>query len=281
MEIVMALGVPKCAPFLAALALVHLTSTSAIGIRLIAVGSIVTEASVMGAILPANGTDARKSAFAVWVAKGAILLLVLGAGRERLPSCAAISLLPARVRHISVMVVVMEVMDRGAIVVLLCVSEGLLGVMGEVRHVLLIFIVRVVTSMAQWIVILSMDASVVVRAVVEVLRIVVSVMVTVLHLVVRVVMLAIVVHGDVLRLMHVGVVAQIVVNIGQMLRVMVSIKVLNVVVVMVGLLVMTELVGDSMLVIWALVGDFFEMRGVMERHVMAFLGLSVVMNIMV
>ena len=135
--------------------------------------------------------------------------------------------------------------------------------------------------MAQWIVILSMDASVVVRAVVEVLRIVVSVMVTVLHLVVGVVMLAIVVHGDVLRLMHVGVVAQIVVNIGQMLRVMVSIKVLNVVVVMVGLLVMTELVGDSMLVIWALVGDFFEMRGVMERHVMAFLGLSVVMNIMV
>ncbi len=95
MEFVVALWIPKSTPFLAALALVNLTSASAIGIGLVAVGTVITEATVMRAVLPADGTDTGESVLAVGVAESAILLLVLGAGRERLASSAAISLLPA------------------------------------------------------------------------------------------------------------------------------------------------------------------------------------------
>lgn len=56
-------------------------------------------------------------------------------------------------------------------------------------------------------------------------------------------MVAIVMHGDVLGLMEVRVVRQVVVNIMVRLFVMVSIHVLDVVVVVVGLLMMTDLVG--------------------------------------
>ena len=56
-------------------------------------------------------------------------------------------------------------------------------------------------------------------------------------------MVAIVMHGDVLGLMEVRVMRQVVVNIMVRLFVMVSIHVLDVVVVVVGLLMMTDLVG--------------------------------------
>lgn len=59
MEALMALGIPEVAPLFAAWsALVHFTSTSSVGIRLVAVGSIVTEARVVWAVLPADGANA-------------------------------------------------------------------------------------------------------------------------------------------------------------------------------------------------------------------------------
>lgn len=141
MEVIVAFRVPKSAPFLASIALVHLSSTSAIGIRLVAVGSIIAEARVVGAVLPADGTDSRESGLAEGVAESAILILVLGAGRERLTSSAAIGFLPAGVRNIGVMVVVMVVVDGGSIIVFLSVSQRLLRVVGEVRHMLFVFVV--------------------------------------------------------------------------------------------------------------------------------------------
>ena len=70
-----------------------------------------------------------------------------------------------------------------------------------------------------------------------------SVVVTVLHLVVGVVMVAIVVHGDVFGLMEVRVMRQVVMDIMVRLFVVMGVHVLDVVVVVVGLLVMTDLVG--------------------------------------
>ena len=46
------------------------------------------------------------------------------------------------------MVVVMEVVERGAIIVLLSVGQRLLRAVSEVRHMLLILIVRVVSLMS-------------------------------------------------------------------------------------------------------------------------------------
>jgi len=57
MEVLVARGVPEGAPLFAALALVDLTGTSAVSVRLVAVSTVVTEASVVGAVLPADGAD--------------------------------------------------------------------------------------------------------------------------------------------------------------------------------------------------------------------------------
>ena len=72
-----ALRIPEGAPLLAVSALVNLTGTAAVGIWLVAVGTIVAETAVDRAVLPANWTDARVSILTVWVAKGAILLFVV------------------------------------------------------------------------------------------------------------------------------------------------------------------------------------------------------------
>ena len=133
--------VPKGAPLFTTVQLVDLASTSAIGIRFVAVSSIVTELFIAGTVLPADGADTREASFAVGVAKSTVLLLVFGARRERLASSAAIGLLPARVGHISVMVVVMEVMDGSSIVIFLSVCERLLRVVSEMWHMLFILIV--------------------------------------------------------------------------------------------------------------------------------------------
>ena len=68
MEIIVALGIPKGAPFLASSAFMHLASTSAISIRLVAVVAIITEALISRAVLPADGTETGVSIFAVRVA---------------------------------------------------------------------------------------------------------------------------------------------------------------------------------------------------------------------
>ena len=87
MEAVVALGIPEVAPLLAAwAALVNLTSTSAIGIRLVAVGSIITETSVMRALLPADWTNSGVAILAVVEAKSSVLLFTSGAVRQRLSS---------------------------------------------------------------------------------------------------------------------------------------------------------------------------------------------------
>ena len=73
----------------------HLASTSAISIRLVAIVTIITEAFISGAVLPTDGTKARVAILTVRVAKGTNLFFIVLAGGERLTSCAAISLFPA------------------------------------------------------------------------------------------------------------------------------------------------------------------------------------------
>ena len=77
MEVLVALGVPESTPLFAALALVHLTGTTTISIRLVAVCAIVAETCIVKAVLPADWADTRVSILTVWVAKGAILLFVV------------------------------------------------------------------------------------------------------------------------------------------------------------------------------------------------------------
>ena len=63
----------------------------------------------------------------------------------------------------------MVVVDGCTVVVLLGVSEGLLGLVGKVRHVLLIFVVRVVALMSERVVVVTVETAVVVGAIIEVL----------------------------------------------------------------------------------------------------------------
>ena len=228
----MALGVPQGAPFLAAHALVHLTSSTAIGIWLVAVGAVVTEAAVVWAVLPANWTNTRVSILTVGVAESAILLLVIWARGERLASSAAVGLLPARVGHISVVIVVMEVVDRCTVVVLLSVSKWLLRVLSEVRHVFLVLVVAVEALVSHWVLIDSMDSSVVHRRVVEVLRVVVGVVMTVLHLMMGVMHVSEVVLCHVLWVMQVCIKRQVVMDVVVTQLVMDLVHVLDVKIIM-------------------------------------------------
>lgn len=95
MESVVALWIPESTPLFATSALVNLTGTATISIRLVAVSSIITEFRVLWAVLPANWTDSGVTVLAVRIAESSILLLVSWAGRKRLSSGAAVSLLPA------------------------------------------------------------------------------------------------------------------------------------------------------------------------------------------
>ena len=79
MEAVVALGVPEGAPLLTSSTLVNLASTATIGVRLVAVCTIVTELSVVRAVLPADWANTTVAALAVRVAKSTILLLVIRA----------------------------------------------------------------------------------------------------------------------------------------------------------------------------------------------------------
>ena len=168
-EALVALGVPERAPLLAVAALVHLAGTATISIRLVAVGTVIAEATVVRAVLPADGADSGEAILTVGVAKGAILLLIVSARGEGLSSSAAVGFLPAGVGHIGVVVVVMVVVDGCTVVVLLGVSERLLGLVGEVRHVLLILVVRVVALMSERVVVVTVETAVVVGAIIEVL----------------------------------------------------------------------------------------------------------------
>ena len=205
MEAVVALGVPKGAPFLAATALVNLASTATIGVRLVAVGTIVTELRVVRAVLPADWANSTEATLAVGVAEGTILLLIICAGGERLTSGTSIGFLPARVGDIRVVIIMMIVVNWCTIVVLFGMSQRLLRVMSEVRHVLLILIVGVAAFVLHGVLVVSVETTVVVGAIIEVLRVVVSVMMTMLHLVVSIVVIRVVMLSDVLRLVVVAI----------------------------------------------------------------------------
>jgi len=76
-EVIVALGVPKgaLAPLFTTGELVHLSSTSAISIWLVAVGAIVSESRVVmrRAVLPAYGADTVEALFALRETHGSIL----------------------------------------------------------------------------------------------------------------------------------------------------------------------------------------------------------------
>ena len=113
--------------------------------------------------------------------------------------------------------------------------------------------------MGQRVVILSVDASVVEWAVVEVLAIVVHVMVSMLHLVVGVMVLRVVVHSDVLRLVGVSQVDwEIVVDVKMGLFVMTGIHALNVVSIM-ELVVVSHVLSRAISVM-----DDLEVRGAVK-----------------
>ena len=175
MEAFLAFRIEHLTVVLAAIAGVDLASTSTIGVRFVAVGTVITEARLLGAVLPANWSNSREAILTVGVAEGTILLLISRAGRERLANSTAIRLLPAGVGDIGVMVIVMEVMDRGTIVVLFSVGQGLLRVMSELSDVLFIIISREVGSSDHWIIVTTVETTVMKRLIIEVLLIVVRV----------------------------------------------------------------------------------------------------------
>ena len=74
MEVLAASWVPQSAPFLAVITFVGGSSPTAIGIGLVAEGTIVAEFT--RAVLPADGADTIEVITAEGVAKKAILLLV-------------------------------------------------------------------------------------------------------------------------------------------------------------------------------------------------------------
>ena len=240
-----ALGEPMDSPFLAVRgAIVHLATATAISIRLEAVSTIVTEAFFLWAVLPADRADTSVASLARTVAESAIFLHSLRTGAQRLAYSATGSLSPARVSHISVVVVMVELVDGGAVVVGFGVAQGLLGVTREVRHVGLIFVVAVVALVRKGVVVHAVDAALMVGAVVEVLRLVVGVVVAVLHFVV----VALVVHCQVLGLMTVVVQRQVMVVDVVLPLVVVQVVVVNVVLPLVVVQV-DELHGAVVLVV--------------------------------
>ena len=79
MEILVALGEPIVTIQFTVCTLVNLASATAIGIRLVAVSSVVTESGVMRTVLPANWSNTRVALFTERIAESAIFLFFLGA----------------------------------------------------------------------------------------------------------------------------------------------------------------------------------------------------------
>ena len=83
-EVIVALRIEEVTPLFAVLStVVNFTSTSTIGIRLVTVCSVVTEAALLWAVLPADWTNAREASLTFFIAKGTVLLHTIGAIRER------------------------------------------------------------------------------------------------------------------------------------------------------------------------------------------------------
>ena len=155
--------------------------------------------------------------------------------------------------------------------------------MGKVRHMLLILVVRVVSLMGHWVIVVAVETSMMVRAVIEVLRVVVSIMMTMFHLVVRVVMIRIVMLSNMLGLVMVRIHGQVVVNV-VMLRVVVLIQVLSVMVIVVILVVRVLMDWLVMInnVMHNLVDDWLVVNNLVNDLVMSFFVVgSLVMDVLV
>ena len=80
----MALRIEEVTPLFAVLStVVNFTSTSTIGIGLVTVCTVVTEAALFGAVLPADWTNAREASLTFFITEGTVLLHTIGAIRER------------------------------------------------------------------------------------------------------------------------------------------------------------------------------------------------------
>ena len=99
----------------------------------------------------------------------------------------------------------MIVVNWSAVVVLFCVRERLLRMVSKMRHVLFVLVIAVMSLFSHRVRIVTVEATVMHWAVIEVLRVVVSVMVSMLHLVVRVMVVRVVVLSNVFWLMHVSI----------------------------------------------------------------------------
>ena len=93
MIVLAALRVPERAPLFTIVALANGASAAAVGVRLVAEGTIVPE--LIRAVLPAHGTNTVVTIAAPWIAQSAVLLLVGRAGGNRNTDTAAIGLHPA------------------------------------------------------------------------------------------------------------------------------------------------------------------------------------------
>lgn len=131
------------------------------------------------------------------------------------------------------MIIVMVVMDGGTIVVLFGVSQRLFRVVSEVGYVLLILIVRVMTFRGHWVIVFTVKTAMMVRAIIEVLRVVMGIMMSMLHLVVCVMVIRLVVLGEMLWLVGMSVNRKVVmISIVISLFVMEFIHALDVVIIM-------------------------------------------------
>lgn len=146
----------------------------------------------------------------------------------------------------------MIVVDGGTVVVLLGVSERLFGVVGEMRHMLFILIVRVVTFGSHRVIVVSVETAMMHRGIIEVLGVVMCIMMSVLNLMhlVFIEVIRIVMHGDVLRLNMVGISGNTVAShVGAMM--MKLIQMLNVVIILMFLVVLNNVgsfMGNSVVV---------------------------------
>ena len=177
MEVIVALRIEEVTPLFAVLsAVVNFTSTSTIGIRLVTVCSVVTEAALLWAVLPADWTNAREASLTFFIAEGTVLLHTIGAIRERFSLGTTSSFLPARVGDVGVMVISLEVVDGSTIVIFLSVSQRLLRVMSELGNVFLVIIWVKMRSSDHWVIVSTMESTMVKRAIIEMLLIIVGVM---------------------------------------------------------------------------------------------------------
>ena len=92
------LRIPECTPLFAIITLVNRASPSAIRVRLVAVGPIVSECT--RAVLPADWANSIVAISAEWIAESSVLFFVAWAGGDSFASPTAVRLFPAASRGV-------------------------------------------------------------------------------------------------------------------------------------------------------------------------------------